>query len=84
MGDEIFDKIAKSKKTYVKREIKEIPIVKETIKPKADYKEVLAKIKNKIKQSAIIERDFVTFTPKCKECYDNYGFLNKCICDKTR
>lgn len=24
------------------------------------------------------------FTPKCKECYENYGYINKCECGEKK
>lgn len=48
-----------------------------------ELKEQLLNMRRHLKGSLItVERFLGFYQPKCKVCYDNYGFIDKCVCEK--
>ena len=46
-----------------------------------EIREQLLQTRRHLKGSLVsVERFLGFYDPKCKKCYEKYGFLNKCVC----
>ena len=51
--------------------------------PVKDTKEQLLNMRRHLKGGLLqVEQMLSRFTPQCAKCYELYGFLNRCVCNK--
>jgi hypothetical protein len=76
-GDKALQKILNEKKVTESEVAREQNI--------SDQKETLMTVRrHAIGTLSIIEKHLMAYTPKCINCYREYGFITKCVCDANK